>query len=60
LDAFSGLIFWALSDMLLLTWVARLQLPCFHLVVGSGQAEQYHPDAISRERPHPLHCSTIS
>jgi hypothetical protein len=60
LDAFSGLTFWALSAMLVLTWVARLQLPFFHLLVGSGQAEQYHPEAISRVRLQPLHCSTIS
>jgi hypothetical protein len=46
--------------MLLPTWVARLQLPYFHLLVGSGQAEQYQPDEISKERWQPLHCSTIS
>jgi hypothetical protein len=60
LDAFNGLIFCADSDMLELTCVAKLQLPFFHLVVGSGQAAQYHPEAISRVRLHPLHCSTIS
>jgi hypothetical protein len=60
LEAFNGLIFWAVFDMLEPTCVARLQLPFFHLVVGSGQAAQYHPVAISRERLHPLHCSTIS
>ena len=60
LDAFNGLIFCAVSDMLELTWVARLQLPFFHLLVGSGQAAQYHPEAISSVRLHPLHCSTIS
>jgi hypothetical protein len=59
-EAFNGLIFWAVSAMLELTWVARLQFPFFHLVVGSGQAVQYHPEAISRVRLHPLHCSTIS
>jgi hypothetical protein len=60
LEAFNGLIFCAASAMLVLTWVARLQLPFFHLVVGSGQAAQYQPEAISRVRLHPLHCSTIS
>lgn len=60
LEAFNGLIFWAVSAMLELTCVARLQFPFFHLVVGSGQAAQYHPEAISRVRLHPLHCSTIS
>ena len=60
LEALSGLIFCAFSDMLVLTWVARLQLPFFHLLVGSGQAAQYHPEAISRVRLQPLHCSTIS
>lgn len=59
-EALSGLIFWVVSVMLVLTWVARLQFPFFHLTVGSGQAEQYHPDSISRVRPQPLHCSTIS
>jgi hypothetical protein len=59
-EALRGLIFWVDSDMLVLTWVARLQFPFFHLTVGSGQAEQYQPDAISKVRLHPLHCSTIS
>ena len=59
-EALSGLIFCVVSEMLVLTWVARLQLPFFHLMVGSGQAEQYQPVAISRVRPQPLHCSTIS
>ena len=60
LEAFKGLIFWLFSAMLVLTWVARLQLPFFHLVVGSGQAVQYQPEEISRVRLQPLHCSTIS
>jgi hypothetical protein len=59
-EALSGLIFWVVSAMLVLTWVARLQFPFLHLTVGSGQAEQYQPDSISRLRPQPLHCSTIS
>jgi hypothetical protein len=60
LEAFSGLIFWAFSAILELTWVARLQFPFFHLTVGSGQAVQYQPEEISTVRLHPLHCSTIS
>jgi hypothetical protein len=60
LDAFNGFTFCAVSAMLELTWVARLQLPFFHLAVGSGQAEQYQPELISIVRLHPLHCSTIS
>jgi hypothetical protein len=60
LEAFNGLIFCAVSAMLAPACVARLQLPFFHLTVGSGQAAQYHPEAISRVRLHPLHCSTIS
>jgi hypothetical protein len=60
LDALSGLIFCVFSAMLVLTWVARLQLPFFHLIVGSGQAEQYQPDVTSRVRLHPLQFSTIS
>jgi hypothetical protein len=59
-EALRGLIFCDVSAMLVLTWVARLQLPFFHLMVGSGQAEQYQPVAISRVRLQPLHCSTIS
>jgi hypothetical protein len=60
LEAFNGLTFCAASAMLVLTWVARLQLPVFHLAVGSGQAEQYQPESISIVRLHPLHCYTIS
>jgi hypothetical protein len=60
LEAFSGLTFWEASATLVLAWVARLQLPVFHLVEGSGQAAQYHPEEISSVRLHPLHCSTIS
>jgi hypothetical protein len=60
LEAFKGLIFWDFSAMLVLTWVARLQLPFFHLASGSGQAVQYQPEDISTVRLHPLHCSTIS
>ncbi len=60
LEAFNGLIFWADAALLEPACVARLQFPFFHLVVGSGQAVQYHPEAISKVRLHPLHCSTIS
>jgi hypothetical protein len=59
LDAFSGLIFvLALLDSTA-RWVARLQLPFFHLMEGSGQAVQYHPEESSVPRLQPLHCSTI-
>jgi len=59
LDAFSGLIFvLALLDSTT-KWVARLQLPFLHLMEGSGQAVQYHPEESSVPRLQPLHCSTI-
>jgi hypothetical protein len=59
LDAFSGLIFvLALLDSTA-KWVARLQLPFFHFMEGSGQAVQYHPEESSVPRLQPLHCSTI-
>jgi hypothetical protein len=58
LEAFSGLIFvFALADSTTI-WVAKLQFPFFHLMEGSGQAVQYHPEESSVPRLHPLHCST--
>jgi hypothetical protein len=59
LDAFSGLIFVLVLLDSTAKWVARLQLPFFHLMEGSGQALQYHPEESSVPRLQPLHCSTI-
>ena len=53
LEALSGLILaWLLVEAEL-TWEARLQLPFFHLISGSGHALQYQPDAYSVPRLQP-------
>jgi len=59
LAALSGLILVWTEPTVLVTCVARLQFPFFHLIEGSGHAVQYQPDANSPPRLHPLHCSTI-
>ena len=58
MDALSGLtlLFSILTTSF--TWVARLHLPFFHLVDGSGQAVQYHPEEYWEVRPHPSQAST--
>jgi hypothetical protein len=43
LDAFKGFNLAFSSLTVRVMWVARLQLPYFHLVAGSGAAEQYQP-----------------
>jgi hypothetical protein len=58
LEAFSGLIFVLALEDSAATWVAMLHFPFFHLMEGSGQAAQYHPDESSVPRLQPLHCST--
>ena len=53
LDALSGLSFALEAVVVAVTWVARLQLPFFHLMAGSGQAVQYQPDSSSDARLQP-------
>jgi len=53
LEALSGLILVLLALDAELTWEARLQLPFFHLISGSGHAVQYQPDVYSDPRLHP-------
>jgi hypothetical protein len=60
LEALSGLILPAFSVEVEAMWDARLQFPFFHLVDGSGQAEQYHPDENATLRLQPLQFSTVS
>jgi len=57
LEALSGLILVLLPTDAVLTWEARLQLPFFHFVSGSGHAVQYQPDEYSDPRLQPWHCS---
>ena len=42
-EAVSGFTLVWVPVVLEATWVARLQLPFFHLAAGSGQAAQNHP-----------------
>lgn len=58
LEALSGLILDLLAADAELIWEARLQLPFFHFVSGSGHAVQYQPDENSDPRLQPWHCST--
>jgi hypothetical protein len=58
LEALSGLILVLLAVVAELTWEARLQLPFFHFISGSGHAVQYQPDECSDPRLQPWHCST--
>jgi hypothetical protein len=58
LEALSGLILALLAAASELTWDARLQLPFFHFIDGSGHAVQYQPDENSDPRLQPAHCST--
>jgi hypothetical protein len=60
LEALSGLIFCVLVVTVVVTWVARLQLPFFHFAAGSGQAVQNHPAPNSCFRPQPSQDSTTS
>jgi hypothetical protein len=58
LEALSGLILAVVEAVAELTWLARLQLPFFHFIAGSGHALQYQPDVYSEPRLQPWHCST--
>jgi hypothetical protein len=59
LDALIGLtLAWAAAVATIC--VAKLQLPLFHLIAGSGQDVQYQPDSIWVARPHPWHEAVIS
>jgi hypothetical protein len=58
LEALSGLILALVVAAAELTWDARLQLPFFHFIAGSGHAVQYQPVENSDPRLQPSHCST--
>ena len=57
LEALSGLILVLPAFDAELTCEARLQLPFFHFVSGSGHVVQYQPDEYSDPRLQPWHCS---
>jgi hypothetical protein len=60
LDALIGLsLAWLVAEFVE-TWVARLQLPFFHFMVGSGHTAQYQPLSSSDLRLQPSHCSMTS
>jgi len=60
LEALSGLILASAFAVVMRRWVARLQWPSFHFMVGSGQAVQYYPEGCSMMRWQPSHASTTS
>jgi hypothetical protein len=60
LDAFRGLIFAFFSELDADMCEAKLQIPFFHLIVGSGHEEQYHPLEYWDFRSQPSQFSTIS
>jgi hypothetical protein len=57
-EAFRGFILILSTLISLLTWVARLHLPFFHFMEGSGQDVQYQPVVNWTLRLQPLHAST--
>jgi hypothetical protein len=59
LDAFRGLILVFPFSVSPLRWVAKLQLPLFHFVAGSGHVVQNQPDSNFTARAQPSHSSMI-
>ena len=60
LDALIGFNFAFASEAVFCTWVARLQLPFFHFMEGSGNAAQNQPPSCCSLRLQPLQASMIS